>query len=74
LYESRAIGKYIATKYASSGIPLVPDVNDIKASAILEQAISVEYSDFEPSASGLAKEKLFKKWVSFSQLPPSVSR
>jgi glutathione S-transferase len=31
--------------------------------ALLDQAISVETSNFEPSASGLAKEKVFKKYV-----------
>ncbi|KIM22233.1 hypothetical protein M408DRAFT_333008 [Serendipita vermifera MAFF 305830] len=62
LFESRAIIRYIATKYASSGTPLLPsDTSDLKAMAILDQAISIETSNFDPNAGGLMKEKVFKK-------------
>ncbi|KAF9001510.1 thioredoxin-like protein [Cyathus striatus] len=44
LYESRAIGRYIATKYASQGTPgLIP--TDLKKQALFEQAASVETSN-----------------------------
>ncbi|KAF8881360.1 glutathione S-transferase [Infundibulicybe gibba] len=42
LYESRAICRYIAIKYAGQGTPLIPPVDDIKATALFEQAASVE--------------------------------
>lgn len=59
LYESRAIARYIATKYASQGPALIP--TDLKANALFEQAASVETANFYPSAIGLAKELIFKK-------------
>ena len=60
LYESRAIARYIATKYKDQGTPLIPDPADLKATALFEQAVSVECSNFDPSASGIAMEKIFK--------------
>lgn len=60
LFESRAIGRYVATKWASSGTPLVPNSSDIKALALFEQAASIETSNFDPGASGITKEKVFK--------------
>ncbi|KAI0271237.1 glutathione S-transferase [Russula aff. rugulosa BPL654] len=57
LFESRAIGRYLAT--IGSGPELIP--TEIKARAKFEQAASIEYSNFDPIASGLAKEKVFKK-------------
>ncbi|KIM22229.1 hypothetical protein M408DRAFT_79332 [Serendipita vermifera MAFF 305830] len=62
LYESRAIAKYLATKYASSASPLLPAKDDLNATALYDQAVSVEMSDFEPYAGGLFREKVFKKW------------
>ncbi|PFH45941.1 hypothetical protein AMATHDRAFT_77876 [Amanita thiersii Skay4041] len=41
LYESRAICRYIATKYASQGTPLISI--DPKANALFEQAASIDY-------------------------------
>jgi len=61
LYESRAICRYIAKKYASQGTPnLVP--SDPKAEAIFEQAVSIEGSNFYPFALGIATEKIIKKY------------
>ncbi|KAG8977059.1 hypothetical protein FRC05_002580 [Tulasnella sp. 425] len=57
LFESRAIGRYIATKYANQGTKLIPDPKDLKAVALFEQAACVEQADFEPAASGIAVEK-----------------
>ncbi|KAF7981294.1 hypothetical protein HWV62_34211 [Athelia sp. TMB] len=59
LYESRAIGRYLAAKYPSKGPALLP--TELKAKALFEQAASVEVANFEPSAYGLALEKYFKK-------------
>ncbi|KAG8921907.1 hypothetical protein FRC01_014755 [Tulasnella sp. 417] len=56
--ESRAIGRYIAAKYADQGTKLIPDPSDLKAVALFEQAVSVELADFEPSAGGIVYEKV----------------
>ncbi|GLB40979.1 putative glutathione S-transferase [Lyophyllum shimeji] len=58
LYESRAICRYIAAKYADQGTKLLP--TGLKQNALLEQAASIEQSNFEPSAYGAVFEKLFK--------------
>lgn len=60
VFESRAIGRYIAAKYRDQGTPLLPDPSDLKATALFEQAASIETSDFDPYASGIAAEKVFK--------------
>lgn len=60
LYESRAICRYIAKKYASQGTPdLVP--REPKAEAVFEQAVSIETSNFYPFALGITAEKIIKK-------------
>jgi len=59
LFESRAIARYIATKYSTSGAPLVPDVADIEANARLDQAIFCEIGNFNTPASGIATQKFF---------------
>jgi len=49
LYESRAIGQYIATKYANQGTPgLIP--TEIKAFAHFQQACQVEQCHFHEHA------------------------
>ncbi|KAI0271233.1 glutathione S-transferase [Russula aff. rugulosa BPL654] len=59
LFESRAIGRYLAT--IGSGPELIP--TELKARAKFEQAASIEYSNFDPIASGIAVEKVFKpRW------------
>ncbi|KAG9087249.1 hypothetical protein FS749_003064 [Ceratobasidium sp. UAMH 11750] len=58
IYESRAISRYLVAKYGK-GSPLLPPPSDIKAYGLFEQAASVEYSSFDPSASGLAFERVF---------------
>ncbi|KAF8333881.1 glutathione S-transferase [Amanita rubescens] len=60
LYESRAIGRYIAIKYANQGTQLYPE--DLQKKALVEQAVSVEASNWDPHASGIAFEKVVKKW------------
>jgi len=58
LFESRAIGRYLAT--IGSGPELIP--TELKARAKFEQAASIEYSNFDPIASGIANEKVFKQF------------
>ncbi|KAI9855343.1 MAG: hypothetical protein M1813_009801 [Trichoglossum hirsutum] len=62
LYESRAICRYLALKYADQGTPLIPPTTDIKATAIFEQAASVEQANFDAIAGKLVVEKVFKPW------------
>ncbi|KAG9007849.1 hypothetical protein FRB90_009204 [Tulasnella sp. 427] len=59
LFESRAIGRYIAAKYADQGTKLLPNPEDLRAVALLEQAACIEQSDFEPNVGGIAMEKVF---------------
>lgn len=61
VFESRAIMRYIADKYRDQGTPLLPDREDVKANALLEQAIHIEVNNFEPSAWSIAKESLGKR-------------
>ncbi|KAF8072245.1 glutathione S-transferase [Lyophyllum atratum] len=58
LYESRAIARYIAAKYADQGTKLIP--TGLKENALFEQACSIEQSNFDASASGAVFEKVFK--------------
>ncbi|KAG8803803.1 hypothetical protein FRC17_006120 [Serendipita sp. 399] len=63
LFESRAIARYIATKYSSSGAPLLPsDMSDAQAVALVDQATSVENNNFNPGAEGLFVEKIAAKF------------
>jgi glutathione S-transferase len=59
LFESRAIARYVARTYAGQGTPLVPDAADLRACARFEQAASIEASNFDVFASGIAKERVF---------------
>ncbi|KAF6755477.1 glutathione S-transferase [Ephemerocybe angulata] len=58
IYETRAICRYIAEKYADQGTTLIP--TDLKAKGIFEQAASVEYANWEPYASKAVIEKVYK--------------
>ncbi|KAF8557082.1 glutathione S-transferase [Imleria badia] len=60
LFESRAIARYIATKYASQGTALIP--TDAKKLPFFEQAASIETSHYDPFVSGLAWELRFTTW------------
>ncbi len=57
--ESRAICRYLETKYKGKGTELIP--KDIKGQALFEQAASTEISYFDPYASGIVFERAFKK-------------
>ncbi len=60
LYESIAIAKYIAHKYRHQGTPLLPDPDNLKANALMEQACSVEASNFNPFTTPIVIEKFGK--------------
>jgi glutathione S-transferase len=60
LFESRAICKYIAQKYRNSGTPLIPDEKDLKATALFEQASSVEQNNFNAFVVGIIEERFGK--------------
>ncbi|CAE6465267.1 unnamed protein product [Rhizoctonia solani] len=55
LYESRAICRYLTAKYGKTS-GLLPDTGNVKAYGLFEQAASIEYSTFDPLASGLVWE------------------
>ncbi|KAJ7096858.1 glutathione S-transferase [Mycena epipterygia] len=59
LYESRAICRYLAEKYAGQGTPLIP--TGLKEKALFEQAASVELANFLPSVENVGKESLWKQ-------------
>jgi len=63
LFESRAIGRYIASKYASEGSKLLPDPSDLKKTALFEQAASIELSNFDPYMNALTWEVILKKYA-----------
>jgi glutathione S-transferase len=67
LFESRAIGRYLAT--LGSGPELIPI--DPKARAKFEQAASIEYAQFDPIAGGIIIERVFKQ---FRGLPADEQR
>ncbi|OCB86175.1 glutathione S-transferase [Sanghuangporus baumii] len=61
IYESRAIGRYIALKYGNQGTPgLIPSPSDFEAWGRFEEAASIEQNNFDPFASGISGEKIFK--------------
>jgi glutathione S-transferase len=60
LYESRAIARYIATKYAAQGTQLIPSTDDLRAYALYDQASSVEMADFDKFAIDILRELVFK--------------
>lgn len=60
LYESRAICKYLATKYSLS---LLPPASDVEATAVFDQAQSVEMVYFAEPAGNIAFEKFAKRFM-----------
>ncbi|KAF7562289.1 hypothetical protein G7046_g1844 [Stylonectria norvegica] len=60
LYESRAICKYLSTKYS---FPLLPSASDIEATALFEQAQSEEMLYFSNPAGKIAFEKFAKRFM-----------
>ncbi|KAJ7146949.1 glutathione S-transferase-like protein [Mycena epipterygia] len=68
LYETRAICRYIATKYPKSG--LIP--TEAKAHALFEQAAAVEICNFDPSAVKIVSETVMKPMFGMPTDPESV--
>jgi len=59
LFETRAIGRYFAALGSGSGPELIP--TEPNARAKFEEAASVEYAQFDPIASKIFRETLYKK-------------
>lgn len=59
LFESRAIARYIAQKYAGRGTSLLPPLGDFLHLGQFEQAASIEQANFDSFASGIAGELVF---------------
>ncbi|KAJ7453770.1 glutathione S-transferase [Mycena latifolia] len=57
VYETRAIGRYLAAKHPAKG--LIP--TGLQANAIFEQAASAELTNFDPAASKLGWETVLKQ-------------
>ncbi|KUJ10146.1 putative glutathione S-transferase [Mollisia scopiformis] len=62
IFESRAIAKYIARKFAGQGTKLMPADDDLIGYALFEQGCSLENAYFDKPASSIAYEKMFKKF------------
>jgi glutathione S-transferase len=60
LYESRAICRHLTTIYA---LPLIPPANDLRATALFDQAQSIESLYFQEAAGKIAFEKIAKKMI-----------
>jgi len=58
--ESRAICRYLELKYKGQGTELIPSKN-AAAQGLFEQAASIETSYFDPYASHIVFERVFKK-------------
>ncbi|KAJ7128458.1 hypothetical protein C8R44DRAFT_909645 [Mycena epipterygia] len=65
LYESRAICRYLAEKYAGHGTPLIP--TGLRKKALFEQAISIEWANFLPSVMKVGIESLSKQSEAMSE-------
>ncbi|KAF7313001.1 Glutathione S-transferase [Mycena kentingensis (nom. inval.)] len=73
LFESRAIGRYLAEKYADQGTPLIPTGGDLKEKGKFECAMSIEATQFLP-AELLAHEAVFKPFRGGQANPDEVAR
>ncbi|KAJ7228175.1 glutathione S-transferase, partial [Mycena pura] len=73
LYESRAIGRYIALKYRDQGTPgLIPE-GDLKEIGYFERALSIEMAQFMP-AELLVYEAVYKPYKGGKTDPEEVAR
>ena len=70
LFESRAIGRYIASKHAGQGTPLIPTGE--KALAKFEEALSIETSNFDAYAYRAVAEGVFKEMFHRGTPDPAV--
>ncbi|KAF5364697.1 hypothetical protein D9758_005629 [Tetrapyrgos nigripes] len=62
VFESRAICRYIQAKFPDQGPKLVPSASDLKATALFEQAASVEAANFDQFAAKACFEGVIKGW------------
>ncbi|CAN9343244.1 unnamed protein product [Alternaria alternata] len=60
LFESRAISRFLASKYAEQGTALLPSFDDKKAWAHFEQWASVEQNNFDPFAQEIFYQKMVR--------------
>ncbi|KAJ4244219.1 hypothetical protein NW762_014601 [Fusarium torreyae] len=72
VYESRAIGHYIATKYRHVGINLSPTENDIKAYVAFQEALSMEISYFDPNVYSVSWEEVLKPKRGLGPADPTI--
>ncbi|KAM3065587.1 hypothetical protein ACMFMF_010809 [Clarireedia jacksonii] len=73
LFESRAISRYLVRKFRNSqSDTFVPNGDDLESFGLYEQALSVEYSYFDPSMKTLSHELLFKGFMGHG--PPDEAR
>ncbi|TFL00682.1 glutathione S-transferase [Pterulicium gracile] len=70
LFESRAIGRYIASKHPDQGTPLIPTGE--KALAKFEEAMSIEAFNFEAYAYRAVAEGVFKEMFHSGTPDPAV--
>ncbi|KAG7089028.1 hypothetical protein E1B28_010739 [Marasmius oreades] len=61
VFESRAICRYLAMKYKDQGPRLLPDFNNLHATALFEQALSIEVANFDAYAMPAVLENVIKK-------------
>ncbi|KAJ3284547.1 hypothetical protein HK104_009876 [Borealophlyctis nickersoniae] len=73
LYESRAIARYLEAKYKDQGTPLLPPASDLKATALAEQWMSVEFANFDAHAGLIAFEILYKRFFNMETNPARVT-
>lgn len=57
VFESRAIAKYIAKKYAGQGTKLIPDESDVKAYGLFEQVCWIDFGGCEREREGLLADE-----------------
>ncbi|KAJ4470447.1 glutathione S-transferase III [Lentinula aciculospora] len=64
LYESRAICRYIAEKYADQGTQLIPPPTELEERGLFEQGLALEAGTVDPCVLAALNEKLFKPFKS----------
>ncbi|KAI4301378.1 hypothetical protein L6164_034663 [Bauhinia variegata] len=70
LFESRAITKYVARRYADKGTELIS--RDPEKMAIIGVWLEVESQQYDPPASKLVKELALNPWLGFPTNPAAV--
>ncbi|KAJ7662143.1 glutathione S-transferase-like protein [Mycena polygramma] len=64
LYESRAIGRYLAAAYPEQGPALIPAAGaGVKVHALFEQAVCIEAFTFDPTVTGILTERMVKPFL-----------